>query len=147
MAKLMYLKLNTFIGSAPSPGWSLDSGPCSFFALHFFRLLTAQIDCYRNAIKDLSIGLSIESSNIECLYLRASCYHAVGQYREAVCWLSFLFSCCFCLQYSVLYFNNFWHLIFEFYMMMKVKDYDAALDLELDSMEKFVLQCLAFYQV
>ncbi|GFP99524.1 suppressor of rps4-rld 1 [Phtheirospermum japonicum] len=27
-----------------------------------------------------------------------------------------------------------------------VKDYDAALDLELDSMEKFVLQCLAFYQ-
>ncbi|KAL0377874.1 UNVERIFIED_CONTAM: Suppressor of RPS4-RLD 1 [Sesamum radiatum] len=28
----------------------------------------------------------------------------------------------------------------------QVKDYDAALDLELDSMEKFVLQCLAFYQ-
>ncbi|WVZ26291.1 hypothetical protein V8G54_004835 [Vigna mungo] len=28
-----------------------------------------------------------------------------------------------------------------------VKDYDAALDLELDSMDKFVLQCLAFYQV
>ncbi|KAL0017275.1 hypothetical protein SO802_004344 [Lithocarpus litseifolius] len=27
-----------------------------------------------------------------------------------------------------------------------VKDYDAALDFELDSMEKFVLQCLAFYQ-
>lgn len=31
--------------------------------------------------------------------------------------------------------------------MVQVKDYDAALDLELDSMEKFVLQCLAFYQV
>lgn len=29
----------------------------------------------------------------------------------------------------------------------QVKDYDAVLDLELDSMEKFVLQCLAFYQV
>lgn len=29
----------------------------------------------------------------------------------------------------------------------QIKDYDAALDLELDSMEKFVLQCLAFYQV
>ncbi|KAK9930146.1 hypothetical protein M0R45_027200 [Rubus argutus] len=28
-----------------------------------------------------------------------------------------------------------------------VKDYVAVLDLELDSMEKFVLQCLAFYQV
>ncbi|GFY81036.1 tetratricopeptide repeat (TPR)-like superfamily protein [Actinidia rufa] len=63
-----------------------------------------------NAIKDLSVGLSLESSNIECLYLRASCHHAIGEYREAV------------------------------------KDYDAALDLELDSMEKFVLQCLAFYQ-
>ncbi|OWM82121.1 hypothetical protein CDL15_Pgr001695 [Punica granatum] len=62
------------------------------------------------AIKELSTGLSIESSNIECLYLRGSCYHAVGDYVAAV------------------------------------KDYDAALDLELDSMEKFVLQCLAFYQ-
>lgn len=30
---------------------------------------------------------------------------------------------------------------------MQVKDYDATLDLELDSVEKFVLQCLAFYQV
>lgn len=29
----------------------------------------------------------------------------------------------------------------------QVKDYDAVLDLELDSMDKFVLQCLAFYQV
>ncbi|WRX10011.1 Tetratricopeptide repeat - like 5 [Theobroma cacao] len=64
----------------------------------------------RKAIKDLSIGLSIENSNIECLYLRASCYHAIGEYAEAI------------------------------------KDYDAALDVELDSMEKFVLQCLAFYQ-
>lgn len=27
-----------------------------------------------------------------------------------------------------------------------VKDYDAVLDVELDSMDKFVLQCLAFYQ-
>ena len=29
----------------------------------------------------------------------------------------------------------------------KVKDYGAAIDLELDSMDKFALQCLAFYQV
>ncbi|KAL5993851.1 hypothetical protein ACLOJK_038208 [Asimina triloba] len=64
----------------------------------------------RDAIKDLSVGLSIECSNIECLYLRASCYHAIGEYGDAV------------------------------------KDYDALLDVELDSMEKFVLQCLGFYQ-
>lgn len=49
-----------------------------------YILLATQIDCFRKAIKDLSTGLSIEPSNIECLYLRASCYHAVGQYREAV---------------------------------------------------------------
>ena len=39
---------------------------------------------------DLSIGLGIENSNIECLYLRASCYHAIGEYGEAVL-MSFLF--------------------------------------------------------
>ncbi|CAN6881362.1 unnamed protein product [Brassica oleracea var. botrytis] len=64
----------------------------------------------RMAIQELSIGLSIENS-IECLYLRGSCYHAVGEYRDAV------------------------------------KDYDATVDVELDAVEKFVLQCLAFYQV
>ncbi|BAT96089.1 hypothetical protein VIGAN_08297100 [Vigna angularis var. angularis] len=65
----------------------------------------------RKAINDLSMGLSVDGPNVECLYLRASCYHALGQYKEAV------------------------------------KDYDVALDLELDSMDKFVLQCLAFCQV
>ncbi|KAI3954875.1 hypothetical protein MKW92_015947 [Papaver armeniacum] len=39
---------------------------------------------HKNAIKDLTMGLSIESSNIECLYLRASCYHAVAEYGNAV---------------------------------------------------------------
>ncbi|KAG2385044.1 Eukaryotic translation initiation factor 3 subunit [Vigna angularis] len=63
------------------------------------------------AINDLSIGLSVDGPNVECLYLRASCYHALEQYKEVV------------------------------------NDYDAALDLELDSMDKFMLQCLAFYQV
>lgn len=29
----------------------------------------------------------------------------------------------------------------------QVKDYDATVDVELDAVEKFVLQCLAFYQV
>lgn len=28
-----------------------------------------------------------------------------------------------------------------------MKDYDATVDVELDAVEKFVLQCLAFYQV
>ncbi|KAG2245457.1 hypothetical protein Bca52824_092691 [Brassica carinata] len=42
--------------------------------------------------------------------LRGSCYHAIGEYRDAV------------------------------------KDYDATVEVELDAVEKFVLQCLAFYQ-
>lgn len=49
-----------------------------------YVLLATQIDCFRKAIEDLSTGLSIETSNVECLYLRGSCYHAIGQYREAV---------------------------------------------------------------
>ena len=52
---------------------------------------TIPLDWCRNAIKDLSVGLSLESSNIECLYLRASCHHAIGEYREAV--LGILFLC------------------------------------------------------
>jgi len=65
---------------------------------------------HRSAIKELSIALTYEGSSIECLYLRASCHHAIGEYKAAI------------------------------------KDYDDVLDLELDSMDKFVLQCLAFYQ-
>ncbi|KAL3526852.1 hypothetical protein ACH5RR_011508 [Cinchona calisaya] len=52
-------------------------------AYHRRGLLLHGMGEHKNAIKDLSIGLSLESSNIECLYLRASCYHAIGEYREA----------------------------------------------------------------
>ena len=41
----------------------------------------------------------------------------------------------------------FCHDVHIFTFFMKIKDYDDVLDLELDSMDKFVLQCLAFYQV
>ncbi|XP_030931220.1 oligopeptide transporter 3-like isoform X3 [Quercus lobata] len=44
----------------------------------------AQVSLFRKAIKDLSAGLGIENDDIECLYLRASCYHAIGEYREVV---------------------------------------------------------------
>jgi hypothetical protein len=38
-------------------------------------------------------------------------------------------------------------MMFIILFYLKIKDYDEVLDLELDSMDKFVLQCLAFYQV
>ncbi|KAL5706920.1 Suppressor of RPS4-RLD 1 [Ranunculus cassubicifolius] len=58
------------------------SSPPISFPSHSLGCLDGTDDC-RNAIKDLSIGLSIESSNIECLYLRASCYHAIAEYKDA----------------------------------------------------------------
>ena len=56
--------------------WSLSSD-----IIHLWLFLV--ILFFRKAIQELSIGLSIENS-IECLYLRGSCYHAVGEYRDAV---------------------------------------------------------------
>ncbi|GJN10543.1 hypothetical protein PR202_ga28644 [Eleusine coracana subsp. coracana] len=73
------------------------------------KILNLILFC-RSAIKELSVALTYEGSSVECLYLRASCHHAVGEYKAAI------------------------------------KDYDDVLDLELDSMDKFMLQCLAFYQ-
>ncbi|EPS60222.1 hypothetical protein M569_14582, partial [Genlisea aurea] len=53
-------------------------------AYHLHGLLLQGMGEHRNAIKEISIGLTIESSNIESLYLRASCYHAIGEFKEAV---------------------------------------------------------------
>jgi len=49
-----------------------------------------------------------------------------------------LFLLDFCFFMVFIYFISFF---------VKIKDYDDVLDLELDSMDKFVLQCLSFYQV
>lgn len=58
---------------------------CYYFLI---KTLGGVINCWvlycSKAIKDLSTGLSIENTNIECLYLRASCYHALGEYGHAV---------------------------------------------------------------
>ncbi|OVA17057.1 Tetratricopeptide repeat-containing domain [Macleaya cordata] len=59
-------------------------GRWSAKAYHLRGLLYHGIGEHRNSIKDLSMGLSIESSNIECLYLRASCYHAIAEYGDAI---------------------------------------------------------------
>ncbi|KAL3646360.1 hypothetical protein CASFOL_011540 [Castilleja foliolosa] len=53
-------------------------------AYHLHGLLLHAMGDHRNAIKELSVGLSIDSSNIESLYLRASCYHAIGEFKDAV---------------------------------------------------------------
>jgi hypothetical protein len=32
----------------------------------------------------LSKGLELDLANLECLYMRASCYHALGEFSDAV---------------------------------------------------------------
>ncbi|GMI78422.1 SUPPRESSOR OF RPS4-RLD 1, SUPPRESSOR OF RPS4-RLD 3 [Hibiscus trionum] len=53
-------------------------------ANHIRGCLLLETGEHREAIKDFSNGLSIKNSNIEYLFFRASCYHAIGEYAAAV---------------------------------------------------------------
>ncbi|XP_022633756.1 suppressor of RPS4-RLD 1-like isoform X2 [Vigna radiata var. radiata] len=50
-------------------------------ARHLHGLLFHAMGQHRKAINDLSMGLSVDCPNVECLYFRASCYHTLGQYK------------------------------------------------------------------
>ncbi|XP_042387598.1 suppressor of RPS4-RLD 1-like isoform X1 [Zingiber officinale] len=88
--------------------------------------------------------LAIEERFAKAYHLRGLLHHGTGQHRMAIKDLSVGLSIdssnleCLYLRASC------YHAIGEY--GDAVKDYDAVLDLELDSMDKFVLQCLAFYQ-
>ncbi|KAK6151247.1 hypothetical protein DH2020_016179 [Rehmannia glutinosa] len=88
--------------------------------------------------------LRIDGRFAKAYHLHGLLLHGMGEHRNAIKELSMGLSIdssnieCLYLRASC------YHAIGEF--KEAVKDYDAALDLELDSMEKFVLQCLAFYQ-
>lgn len=88
--------------------------------------------------------LLIDSRFAKGYHLRGLLLHAMGDHRSAIKDLSIGLGIensnieCLYLRASC------YHAIGEY--KEAVKDYDAALDLELDSMDKFVLQCLAFYQ-
>ncbi|KAL8160725.1 hypothetical protein V2J09_002262 [Rumex salicifolius] len=88
--------------------------------------------------------LLIDGRFSKAYYLRGLLNHGMGDHRNAIKDLSMALSIdssnveCLYLRASC------HHAIGEF--KEAVKDYDATLDLELESMEKFVLQCLAFYQ-
>ncbi|KAH6838164.1 Tetratricopeptide repeat superfamily protein [Perilla frutescens var. hirtella] len=88
--------------------------------------------------------LKIDDRFAKAYHLHGLLLHGMGEHRNAIKELSMGLSIdnsnieCLYLRASC------YHAIGEF--KEAVKDYDAALDLELDSMEKFVLQCLAFYQ-
>ncbi|XP_014520846.1 suppressor of RPS4-RLD 1 isoform X1 [Vigna radiata var. radiata] len=92
----------------------------------------------------LSQMLQIDGRFSRAHHLRGLLFHAMGQHRKAINDLSMGLSVdganveCLYLRASC------YHALGQY--KEAVKDYDAALDLELDSMDKFVLQCLAFYQ-
>ncbi|CAF2032728.1 hypothetical protein HID58_078803 [Brassica napus] len=77
-------------------------------------------------------------------HLRGLAFHGLGEHRKAIQELSIGLS----IENSIecLYLRgSCYHAVGEY--RDAVKDYDATVDVELDAVEKFVLQCLAFYQV
>ncbi|KAH9712205.1 Suppressor of RPS4-RLD 1 [Citrus sinensis] len=96
------------------------------------------------ALECLQQVLYIDKRFSKAYHLRGLLLHGLGQHKKAIKDLSTGLGIdpsnieCLYLRASC------YHAIGEY--REAIKDYDAALDLELDSMEKFVLQCLAFYQ-
>ncbi|XP_021629242.1 suppressor of RPS4-RLD 1 isoform X3 [Manihot esculenta] len=96
------------------------------------------------ALECLQKVLQIDMRFAKAYHLRGLLLHGMGEHRKAIKDLSIGLSIensnieCLYLRASC------YHAIGEY--GEAVKDYDATLDMELDSMEKFVLQCLAFYQ-
>ncbi|KAL3346385.1 hypothetical protein AABB24_025033 [Solanum stoloniferum] len=96
------------------------------------------------ALECLHQILQIDERYTKAYHLRGLLLHGMGEHRNAIKDLSMGLAIdsanieCLYLRASC------YHAIGLY--KEAVKDYDAALDLELDSMEKFVLQCLAFYQ-
>ncbi|KAK9949075.1 hypothetical protein M0R45_004618 [Rubus argutus] len=96
------------------------------------------------AFECLQQALQIDGRFSKAYHLRGLLLHGMGEHGKAIKELSTGLSIenanieCLYLRASC------YHAIGEY--KLAVKDYDAVLDLELDSMEKFVLQCLAFYQ-
>ncbi|KAK2967664.1 hypothetical protein RJ640_030535 [Escallonia rubra] len=96
------------------------------------------------ALECLHQLLQIDGRFTKAYHLRGLLLHGMGEHRNAIKDLSLGLTLessnieCLYLRASC------YHAIGEY--KEAVKDYDAALDLELDSMDKFVLQCLAFYQ-
>ncbi|KAL3039302.1 hypothetical protein AAZX31_01G178100 [Glycine max] len=88
--------------------------------------------------------LQIDGRFARAYHLRGLLFHAMGEHRKAISDLTMSLNVdganveCLYLRGSC------YHAVGRY--KEAVKDYDAALDLELDSMDKFVLQCLAFYQ-
>ncbi|CAN1324635.1 Suppressor of RPS4-RLD 1 [Linum perenne] len=103
-------------------------------------------DCanWTKALECIQQILQIDAGFAKAYHLRGLLMHGMGEHRKAIKDLSIGLNIessnieCLYLRASC------YHAVGEY--AEAVKDYDATLDVELDSMDKFVLQCLAFYQ-
>uniref|UniRef100_A0A0E0Q3C1 Suppressor of RPS4-RLD 1 n=1 Tax=Oryza rufipogon TaxID=4529 RepID=A0A0E0Q3C1_ORYRU len=106
--------------------------------------LYLDIGCPEKMLNNVEKVLQIDVSFGKAYHLRGILYHGMGRHRSAIKDLSVALKHessnieCLYLRASC------HHAIGEY--KAAIKDYDDVLDLELDSMDKFVLQCLAFYQ-
>ncbi|KAK2372574.1 Suppressor of RPS4-RLD 1 [Trifolium repens] len=96
------------------------------------------------ALECLTQVLQIDGRFARAYHLRGLLFHAMGEHRKAIKDLTTGLSIDGANIESLYLRAACYHAVGQY--KEAVKDYDAALDLELDSMDKFVLQCLAFYQ-
>ncbi|KFK30365.1 hypothetical protein AALP_AA7G251800 [Arabis alpina] len=98
---------------------------------------------HNKALECIERVLQVDNRVWKAYHLRGLVFHGLGEHRKAIQELSIGLS----IENSIecLYLRgSCYHAVGEY--RDAVKDYDAAVDGELDAVEKFVLQCLAFYQ-
>ncbi|CAH8345100.1 unnamed protein product [Eruca vesicaria subsp. sativa] len=98
---------------------------------------------YSKALECIDQVLQVDNRVWKAYHLRGLVFHGLGEHRKAIQELSIglkIESSIECLYLR----GSCYHAVGEY--RDAVKDYDATVDVELDAVEKFVLQCLAFYQ-
>ncbi|CAN7068427.1 unnamed protein product [Brassica oleracea var. botrytis] len=98
---------------------------------------------HSKALECIDQVLQVDNRVWKAYHLRGLVFHGLGEHRKAIQELSIGLS----IESSIecLYLRGSCHHAVGEYREA-VKDYDATVDVELDAVEKFVLQCLAFYQ-
>ncbi|CAN8328331.1 unnamed protein product [Cochlearia groenlandica] len=98
---------------------------------------------HHKALECIDQVLQVDDRVWKAYHLRGLVFHGLGEHRKAIQELSVGLS----IENSIecLYLRGSCHHAVGEYRDA-VKDYDATVDVELDAVEKFVLQCLAFYQ-
>ncbi|RLM86183.1 tetratricopeptide repeat(TPR)-containing protein-like [Panicum miliaceum] len=119
--------LGEFKESMPSTHYS-DSISCPVIGIVNFKFKD-----YNSALEDLSTCVKRDKKNSSAHTYLGLTLSVLGEYKRAED--EHLVG----IKYDESFLDCWAHLA-------QIKDYDDVLDLELDSMDKFVLQCLAFYQ-